>query len=91
MPRKRKVAAVTDEDTDKMPPPARIPMKSKQMASKKNGKTSTLQPLAESQQMNISQKQDIHPVVGLLELAQKNESLHGKYFKELQTIYNNVR
>lgn len=84
MPRKRKVATV-QQDTDKMPPPPVPPAKAK--PARKNGKVVANK---ENADVNVFRVQNISPVAVVCQKAQTNESLHPKYFKELQSIYEKV-
>lgn len=99
MPRKRKVATVVEDPITPPPTPLRaVPRK-----QQPNGKAKAA-PLAanKSQRKNTTQKSQQtlspirerhakrNPMFEIFEKAQKNESLHGKYIKELIHLCNHV-
>lgn len=92
-PRKRKIAAVTDEEL--MPPPP-MPVSKKHKSSKQASAHSVsgisdISNLSNISNGNASQTQNkCGPLSMIFEKAQDNETLHSKYFKEMTNIYNKV-
>lgn len=85
MPRKRKVP--TAVDSEMMPPP---PVPAAAGKSKKGSKKNEAAASAENENPIRPQPRDACPVTAIFEKAQTNESLHVKYFKELNNIYEKV-
>lgn len=85
MPRKRKVA--TAPDSEMMPPP---PVPAAAGKNKKGSKKNTAAANAEKENENQKRPQPACLVTAIFEKAQSNESLHVKYFKELNNIYEKV-
>lgn len=93
MPRKRKVATKeNDNDSEMMPPPpvppavAKGPKARGKQTKRNEPPTSTVNDTATS----VRPQSQACPVTVIFEKAQTNESLHVKYFKELNSIYEKV-
>lgn len=93
VPRKRKIAAVTDEEL--MPPPP-MPVSKKHKSSKQSSALSVsgisdISNISNISNGSSSQTQNkCGPLSIIFEKAQENETLHNKYFKEMTNIYNKV-
>lgn len=85
MPRKRKVARA--EDSEMMPPP---PVPAAAAKNKKGSKKNEAPANTENENLVRPQPMETCPVTAIFEKAQTNESLHVKYYKELNTIYGKV-
>lgn len=85
MPRKRKVA--TAQDSEMMPPP---PVPAVAARNKKGSKRNEAAANTGNENRVRPQPMETCPVTAIFEKAQTNESLHVKYFKELNTIYEKV-
>lgn len=93
-PRKRKIAAVTDEEL--MPPPP-MPVSKKHKSSKQILNRSNVSGISDiSNLSNISNgsssqtQNKCGPLSIIFEKAQENETLHSKFFKEMTNIYDKV-
>lgn len=99
MPRKRKVATIVEDPISPPPTPLRaVPRKQQPngkakaaptAANKSQKKNTTLksQPAMTAIQERPAKR---NPMFAIFEKAQQNESLHGKYIKELIHMCNNV-
>lgn len=85
MPRKRKVAKAPDSEM--MPPP---PVPAAAGKNKKGSKRNEAPVNTENENRVRPQQVQACPVTAIFEKAQSNESLHVKYFKELNSIYEKV-
>lgn len=86
MPRKRKIA--TAPDSEMMPPPPVPPATTKSKKGVKNVEAKDSATVGANQ--HRPQPLEVCPVSVIFEKAQTNESLHVKYFKELNNIYEKV-